>query len=467
MKSRIREAICIIFTILYSACASDDFPNDINPREEIHATAESIQLCSIRNYIISNRKATRGADFDIRPYIDENGDTLMFIVDYEEGWELFSNSLTAPMSLIKSDTGNFNSSLKSSNPIYSEIFDNLLLALKSDRQNPQSQDYDGAQQWISYASVPTPLPNPGSDQVKTLVGTKLISEEELHIPHMLTTKWGQEYPCNLFMPKDNTNEDSKGHIYVGCVPVATGQLLYYSHYKWGSPTLTPSHATYNSSRNKYEFSLFSSQQWDKMYLYAPYYPEEADPSVGLFLGWIAQSIKAAPKYQDGKHHMTTATLSNAADFIKDQTGYAVSVKGYNRHNVSNMIKNGKPVIFSLSTSDTDAGHAVVIDAMDYHETTYAYYYTYRSAGGTTDPDPTPAPPSTSTDPEYDRLVAQYGEITTEVTSYLTSYFKFNWGYYGAADDVYYISSDALSFIFHGQNGDITFKMSNYIDYDIK
>lgn len=265
------------------------------------------------------------------------------------------------------------------------------------------------------------------------------------------------------MPKDNTNEKSRGHQFLGCTAVATGQLLYYGHYKWENPVLSPSHATYNESANKYEFTQFTSTEWDKMYKNNIIW---ADPSAAMFLGWIAKSIRATPYYEEGIHKETGAYFVDAADFINQQTGYTASVKGYNRSAISYMLKNGKPVLLRLTHGD--AGHIAVIDAMDYHAKSGTYYYAYVSTGGgSTTPNPTPGPPSTSTDPEYDALVAQYGEIVVEPYQTSTSYFKFNWGYYGGYDDDYYVNGDVFTMIYHSEEGDITYKLYQYIDYEIQ
>lgn len=201
-----------------------------------------------------------------------------------------------------------------------------------------------------------------------------------------------------------------------------------------------------------------------MYLTTPKYYWEIDPSVGLFLGWIATTIKATPKYENGEHSSTSANFALAADFIKNQTGCYASVKDYNRYAISSMLRNNKPVPFWLLSGT--GGHVVVIDEIDYHESSGIYYYAYVSTGGgSTDPEPTPGPPSTSTDPDYDALVSKYGEIISEPYSTSSSYFRFNWGYEGNRDNDYYINGDVLSFVYTSSN--ITYSLYQYIDYDIQ
>lgn len=203
-----------------------------------------------------------------------------------------------------------------------------------------------------------------------------------------------------------------------------------------------------------------------MYQTTPKYYWEEDPSVGIFLGWIAHTIKAYPLYENGIHTATAASFALAADFIKNQTGCDTSVKDYNRYEISSMLMNGKPVPFWLLSAN--GGHVVVIDEIDYHESSGIFYYAYVSTGGgSTAPEPTPGPPSTSTDPEYDVLVAKYGTIISEPFSNSTSYFRFNWGYEGNMDDDYYINGDILSFVCTSSKGNISYSLYQYIDYDIQ
>lgn len=460
---KLKLAAHLMLAILASGCSNEDLITDVNPPDAPSVSSISVQMKGIHNYIASTRKATRGFDANIRPYIDEDGDTLMYIAEYQAGWELFSNSLNAPMSLMKSDTGRFNDVLDNSNPVVSELLQYLLLSLKEDKQYREVDYNDINEQWACYVSTPTPKPDPDNSKIKTLVGTKEFPYEDVHISHMLKTKWGQGFPYNTYMPKDSTNEKSKGHIFVGCTAVAVGQLLYYSHYKWKKPTLTPFNASYNESKNQYEFTQFNSYGWDRML--KRIYFEENDPYTAMFLGWIAKSIGAKPSYTDGKHTGTSAGFSNAASFIKQETGYTTMVKNYNRKAISELLKNNKPVLLWLYANG--GGHVVVIDAMDYHASSGINYYAYITPGGDLpSPDPTPTPPITSTDPDYDALVSKYGEIYSEPYSTSTSYFKFNWGYCNSGDDDYYINGDVLSFIFHDKDEDITYKPFEYIDYEV-
>lgn len=139
----------------------------------------------------------------------------------------------------------------------------------------------------------------------------------------------------------------------------------------------------------------------------------------------------------------TVTLYKAANFIKEQSGFSANVKDFDCDKISSLLLNEKPVLLWLNADG--GGHVVIVDAVDYHESSGLEYYAYISPnGGSTYPDPTPGPPSTSADPEYDALVAKYGEIVAEPYCSSTSYFRFIWGYQGKGDDAYYINGDVLS-----------------------
>ena len=44
----------------------------------------------------------------ITPYLNENGDTIAYIANYDEGWEVLSNDRRVPMVLASSEKGSFN-----------------------------------------------------------------------------------------------------------------------------------------------------------------------------------------------------------------------------------------------------------------------------------------------------------------------------------------------------------------------
>lgn len=423
--------------ILLCGCA-DDSPLMISPDSiEIRPVTLSAQRRSIERYIGQNRKLTRSEDYYIIPYI-EKGDTLLYVVEYGEGWEIFSNSFNMPMSLIKSDTGSFTEAMTNPSPGFRFLYDQILNTLRADKATSNSQAVTGSEEWIPFIASPassTPTPtNPPETAVYTLVGQKEIYNNNTTVPHLIATHWHQNNPLNNFMPFQLYEPDK--HTVVGCNAVTIGQLLYYSHYKWGLQTSIPSIATYNPQANEYLFSNFSTDRYSQMYTY--YFSTWDGDAAPIFLAWIAKEIESTAKYQEKLHIGTESYLSKASDFYKKKTGYNVTFKDYNKQEAANMVLSGRPV--PLSLNEGKSGHSVIIDALDKTESNIDYYYAYVTPGsdsGNPGTDPTmPSGPTTSPGSDYDSLVARYGQIYTENHSIFYISFRFNWGWGGKNDDLW-------------------------------
>lgn len=425
--------------VLLGSCSGDESLECLRTDSDTATKCISLQRESIERYIEKNKKLTRGEGYTVTPYI-EGGDTLMYIVDYRAGWEVFSNSFNMPMSLLKSETGNFSDFQSNANPAIKCLFDQIKELLRSENDSPLPQAVAGYEEWFPYSnsslsSGSGPVDPPGGEALYTLVGQKENSHRAESVPHLITTHWHQEDPMNRFMPFQQFNTDE--HISVGCTAVAVGQFLYYANNKWGLQTNIPSKATYSSIDNEYTFSDFSYSQYSKM---LPYYFSVWDgDDAPLFLAWIAKCIGARPRYEKGVYKGTEASFESGKDFINEKTAYNAQVKEFSNYEAAQMVIKGKPV--PLWLYNNDGGHVVVLDAVYYSETNIDYYYAYvvpGSGSGNTGGDPTMPPgPSTSPGSDYGSLVAQYGQIFTENRTEISTSFKFNWGWgFNSNDDVW-------------------------------
>ncbi len=456
--------LALPLTLLLGGCDSDT-PVDVLSEASV-AQPLSAQLRGIERYIEQNRKLTRSDGYRIIPYI-ENGDTLMYIADYGEGWELFSNSFTVPMSLMKSETGDFGNTMANANPAFKALFENMLEGLKNDKSQAYPDTLPGSEQWMAYSSNPNPVNPPSGDAVYTLVGMKEYPKEEIKVDHLIKTKWHQHSPLNAYMPYQAFKPTE--HIYVGCNAVALGQLLYYSHFKWGLEIPVPTSATYNASENKYIFSDFRTNQFENM---SWYYFWEGESVAPMLLGWIAQKINSKANYDKEEHTGTSAYFSNDADFITQEAGYPAEMVSYSDYGAVQMLAEGKPILLYLSNSKY--AHTLIADAVDYSGGYVDYYYAYVTPGGgngSTMPDPNPQPgPNTGTSSDYNYLVSLYGNVETEHRLVYTAYFKFNWGWgINEYDDSLEVNGRVFNLIFKKEDGsmeNVPYRITYMIKYTI-
>ncbi|MDE5674060.1 MAG: C10 family peptidase [Muribaculaceae bacterium] len=466
-----------IFLLLLCSC-SDETPSEATSTSfENVSTNLSVQRKAIDKYISKKQMPTRSDSYTVTPYIDGT-DTLMYIVEYRNGWEIFSNSLSMPMSLIKSDTGDFYETISSPNPALKLFFDQLVATLRDDKQSSMPIAVSGSEEWVQYgaiqnlsdinASVSNPNNPPGGNLTYTLVGQKEISYETNNIPHLIKTHWHQDDPFNRFMPF-LSNQNSE-HILTGCTSVAIAQFLYYAHKKWGLTSYLPSSATYNSTNNKYIFSNYSYDNYSKM---IPYYFFEWDGDEGpVFICWIANEINASPAYKNGNYIGTRADFYTGSSFINNLTGYDTQCTDFNDYSAARMIIEGKPV--PLWLYNDDGGHVVIIDAVNYSETNIDYYYAYvdsENGNGNTGGDPTMPPgPITSPGSDYESLVAKYGQVYTENRTTFSTSFKFNWGWCSHKHDDIWINGNVINITIknlQGNDEDVFYKTHKMISYTVK
>lgn len=124
-----KPLIYLAFAISLTACTD----NSVLEIEELQPLPEKEQTANekaINTYIAKRHPATRSSETTVEPYIVD-GDTLMYVADYGDGWEVFSNDTRFPMVIMRSETGKFNiNEIASVEPLY-EIFENTIDDLKS------------------------------------------------------------------------------------------------------------------------------------------------------------------------------------------------------------------------------------------------------------------------------------------------------------------------------------------------
>lgn len=384
-----------------------------------------------------DQPATRAIqNFTITPY-EEEGDTLMYVVQYADGWELYSANTSARMLLCSSDHGQFDLNDSMMPPAmqsyimkYIEDLKELSkyeeveidsswghLAKETEMDNGTIMAHrNGPSRVVKYPDIPS--------------GTWILLEKEIissktNVSDKLTvTNWEQDAPWNTYAKLVKYPDNSYDRALTGCVPVALGQYMYHTHYLCGIPSTTVDTATPINDMD-YSFSGNNSEIWDKM---AKQYSaiNSGVNEVAIFLGYLGRELNADYNYNETK--VDGNNLVNYINKIYDTT-FSKSDVDYSYIRTS--IEKGYPVIGraygetqTKSSQGQSGKHVFLIDQYREITTTTRYYY-----GLIRDPWP-----NDIDDPYDNNLVDENGNV--EVWAYTkevigtstTSEISMNWGY---------------------------------------
>ena len=418
--------------------------------DEIQSQNKSAQITTITPEVKAITKymarthgvKSRSSVNNLTPFVLD-GDTVMYISNYDEGWEVFSNDPRVPMVLMKSEKGNFYPTDLNDNTPFEGLFKNTAEYLSMIKKSEIEPTDTINSEWMACGL--STLGNDWRNNISNIGNTeyywKLVGATtpeyryELLEPigGRLKTKWHQDYPYNIYTPLKTNGL----HSAVGCVAIALGQYFYFTHYKDNKPTETVTRAQYNETSNTYTFSELSSTKWDLFpttennkidYVFSP-----------IFLGWIGATIGM----EYGEKESSSSLLNKIVlDFFNSQTQLNASTEKYTKKYVIELLSKGYPVIIQAEYSNSNKGHAWLIDHYESEICTYSEYYIY--VNDPLDPAPNPDEEENEEDdlwshPSIERIREVYGDVNIDIRPQTSnnSYYKFNWGKGGLSDNIKY------------------------------
>lgn len=312
-------------------------------------------------------------------------DTIMYLANYEKGWELLSADTRAPRVLMMAENGNIAVSGLKFNPIQAELFENTKDRLINLVANPgRRDDYTDNDEGAEYRNPLSRVVDRFNEYGVTVIDTLVILNEKRD--HLLETKWGPGYPWNNRAPY--TSPSMFLHCVTGCGPVAIAQTLYYLHYKIGYPQQTyddcsctayihsgSDYVRITSSDISFANSSLSSTFWDDCPLtYSG--GSTADYNTVSTLMVQLGYLFGAEYYADD----TAMTFSNGIiNVLNNNYSVNSSYAGHINYDTirSNVYENELPVLVGLSRNG--GGHMVVVDG--YKRTITKYIYCNLEIGG--------------------------------------------------------------------------------------
>lgn len=354
----------------------------------------NVSLKNVRQYItdIKGFQPTKADAVSIEPIII-GADTVMFLVNYDNGWEVLSGDTRASVVLMKSDAGNISANDLHATPESSVFFQRISEGLASILHNPSFTTpdcfNDSWEDFFPIDSIP-PL-NPVCDTVLLSIDTLSISTVKCQ-DHLMSTKWGQGTPWNQYAPY--TDYTMVSHCVTGCVPVAISQVLYYLHNKIGVPISTYGSANCTAyvpsgNDNPYvvlsdanvSFSDYSSNHWSSMALNQTSSDNFATVSALMVrLGYLFEA-----RYRATSTGVLNSVLDNSAvSILSNNFAISSSISDYSWITTPQDIEeqiydNELPVLMGIrrvvsENPTTYAGHYVVLDG--YKVVNYSLRYNY-------------------------------------------------------------------------------------------
>lgn len=445
----------LVSLLLLGACSNDEMVNIVeetttNTRTEKVEDSINTELSTLdllETYISKVKFADNAegscntATYSLSPYIFED-DTLMYVVNYDEGWDLLSTDKHTPIVLATSDTGSFN--LGTMPDAMKDFIKGMAQDIKTFKCVDNSEEYYN-DEWRAlmtlsrgnnykiivkdYQSQKGSGPGGigywyylGQDYPGTIVS-------DYSINHLITTHWHQYPPFDAYSPlKPNSSSE---HYFAGCIPVALGQYLKFYHDKDGRQWAIPTVATLQAN-NTYLFSNYQNVM-DNLESVGNNSPNTT-PLAAKFIASLGQMLNT--NYQAGGSSTTSINLKT----VLNAYFYPYVYQDYNYSNneqyVLSTLQSGYPIIVTATNSYTQGQHCFIIDKYRTIITRYHQYYGW--VGEDDEGNPTN---------EFDALghPLDFTYYKEEDYYHTTNKISMNWGYPTTDNNNYWQAYDNIEF----------------------
>lgn len=456
--------LLIAFTLLLNACTSENVnESDIVDPASLNSEYTGIQK-EIAAHILASRfggyrnteNITRATNkFSLSPYI-LNGDTLLYVAQYENGWEIYSASKCANMILFSSEEGKFDiNSFQCPESLRFLINENAKEIREISRKRPGyihpswknselldkdvlkeevfAKEKDNGRFKVNESELP-----PGK---WVQIGYEIVDRKTNTSPKLIKTKWGQSSPWNAYAKYGLSIETGeKVQCVAGCTPVAVAQYEYFTHFKDGIPEKAPSNARILSTGNSdFIFIDYSSEVWSKM---AKYYVESGTKESALLIGKTGRSLGSTYTIKS-----TSTSEAKCIKFLTDTYGIQFKREPFDYIKMLKSLRDqGYPLIaYAASNNKSDGStlektvaHSFIID--QYRENTVTYRYVY---GLERDPLPSGSDDRWMADiKDSNGNIIQYAYTKEIYSTFVESRaVSMNWGWEGYYDGTFYSSSN--------------------------
>lgn len=347
---------------LVASCSSEPIPGFGAKKTYQLANVSSNRVALSEAYDMASLP-TKGSirSVAIEPFIDQDGETLMYFVNYDDGWKILSADKRTPAVIAQGDVGSISMSSENEGLVAwlemtAEDMKRIIHSEDGQLTFTSEEIFSHKREWAK-ASGKEPLRFhgdslpiiPNYDGEWQLVSTWT---EEVYYDdtcHLVQAHWDQWHPYNYYCPPKDSGSGNKP---AGCAPVACGEMLQF----------LCDHFNYNLvlGWNGYYVNV------DDVGLeYTAYLDNYATP---LLLRILGEELNA--QYSDA-----STSVYNSLTKIKNfysSVGISSEKQSYSVTKLTQNLLNGMPVLVSAQSSSS--GHAFIIDGYKRTRTRYLEYY---------------------------------------------------------------------------------------------
>ena len=440
--------LTIIYLCLILASCSNYFEEESKVLSPLKETVSSkINLDEISLMVANNQIQTKGGQVSVEPVL-EGEDTVLFLVNYPQGWSVMSADRRLPMNLITSDSG----SITLNELMANESLESYIRAMMKEIKSMVANPIDMTQ---TKASNTPPMSFYDENGIWWVYSHKYVESSTINKQQMplIKTKWGQGSTWNVNAPYTSSTRTS--HCPTGCTNVAIAQLLYFLHNKTGVPVKSYRHfgtnAYYSEPNDTADGHILTSDEvsyynfsdcWAEMPLNQNSASEAGAKLVSSLM------VRLGYLFESGYKPDGTGTFRvKVKPALSSAFNISTTFSAYDKDIVGQQIYSSKnPVVLMMhgikpSTQDT-VGHTFLADG--YRKLTENYTYVYKT---------------------MDETSTTYKYIQNAET-YVNEYVSLNWGYDGSGDinnqgGVIWYNLDS-SFSYQYSSGTVVYNMYKYM-----
>lgn len=415
-----------------------------------------VTLSEVEKYAYAKYGNTKGSLIDIDALVRDS-DTLGYVLNYGEGWEVLSGDKRCTPIMAKGDGYYHFDSLIPPQKIWFESELEKIGAIKDGYGvQTKSGPSEGELFW-QRINAPTSLTKAEGDPIEDNQYWELVEiidwDYDVYTTgHLIQTKWGQEYPWNLYCPRETPTTYYKEGYPAGCTAVAGSQLLYFLHYNLNKPLSF--YTTNSNGLNDPSFSTLSTTVWNTMAKNSPDTLIRSKFDAARLIRWTGD--KMGLRYSaDGTSGKPNKLESLLEDMHTELGGGQLTFKRDDYDDTDRpisyyLITRSQPcVIFALPNETLGVphgdGHAWLIDGYRIDTDIDKYVYQWTS--------------------KKDNHLYEYGEIREEYVETEYEYLLMNWGWENNYDNYLYSPSVNADWIIQGENGPINLKYGKELFYD--